>query len=778
VFTDGALSFVEFNFGTSQHNLNRTVTATRSGSDWVANLTNLSPNTRYYWELYAETTDGWWTTTDTYGWFETGSNNPTWVLSTTDFGVSASSYTFPSATAGYSQQTARPIYVDNTGAVTLTGVSASITNGSDRFEITQQPANTIAGDDDSTIRVRPVTGLGAGAHSGVMTVTSSNGGSRSINLSFTVTATLPVITTQPISQTITEGQSVAYTVEATGATSYQWWSSSNGTTWFNIGPQTAGYSGGASEILSVDTSIGSFWVGSHYYRVDVINAAGTVTSNHVTLTVNSAHTAPTISIQPADGPVAPPGAQILIATAGGNPTPTLQWQINSGTGWNNISGAIGSSLNVTNLALNSGTHQFRCIATNSVGQAISNIVSLIVTPPLTVPAAITNLNTAPFGNGQVTLSWSAPNNGGSPILRYEFRQRSVGGQWGTWTSTGSTTISHNVTGLSGEYEFQVRAVNAHGAANESNTVLWQAEVIGIWNSVTVIGGTGATGSGTYASGTLVNISAGVPPAGQRFVKWTSDYAVVFTNAYAATTTFTMPYSGVTVTAVFEQDIANPDQLTFVVSSTQSMKDRDILIPIHVSNNNNALNAISVTVNFDGTRLEWQPLGTYSFGNASTHPWTLGGFMPFAFDTAPSTIGTNLATFMFMAMGGVDTANGTLITLRLRVKDNAPEGDANISLSFTSVGDSRGALVATQYNNIPGKVTVTNIIPGDLNGDGVIDIFDALYLARALNGWSGYILCPIAADTNGDGVTDIFDALFLARHLNGWQGYEILGIRDG
>jgi hypothetical protein len=118
----------------------------------------------------------------------------------------------------------------------------------------------------------------------------------------------------------------------------------------------------------------------------------------------------------------------------------------------------------------------------------------------------------------------------------------------------------------------------------------------------------------------------------------------------------------------------------------------------------------------------------------------------------------------------------LITLRLRVRDNAPLGNANVSLSFASVGDAGGSITPPAQFNTSGVVTVANILPGDLNGDGVVDIFDLLYLARALNGWSGYVLCPVAGDVNGDGVVDIFDLLYLARHLNDWPGYEILGPR--
>lgn len=82
----------------------------------------------------------------------------------------------------------------------------------------------------------------------------------------------------------------------------------------------------------------------------------------------------------------------------------------------------------------------------------------------TVPSAITTLSATP-GNGQVTLNWTAPSNGGSAITDYEYR---VDG--GTWTSTGSTSASTVVGGLTNgtSYDFEVRAINAVGAAATSN----------------------------------------------------------------------------------------------------------------------------------------------------------------------------------------------------------------------------------------------------------------------------------------------------------------------
>ena len=69
-------------------------------------------------------------------------------------------------------------------------------------------------------------------------------------------------------------------------------------------------------------------------------------------------------------------------------------------------------------------------------------------------------------------------------------------------------------------------------------------------SLTVIGGTGATGTGTYTAGAAVTISAGTAPAGKQFNGWTTSGGGSFANAGNASTTFTMPASAVTVTANF------------------------------------------------------------------------------------------------------------------------------------------------------------------------------------------------------------------------------------
>ena len=87
-------------------------------------------------------------------------------------------------------------------------------------------------------------------------------------------------------------------------------------------------------------------------------------------------------------------------------------------------------------------------------------------PRQTVPSAPRNL-LADGEDGQVTLSWEAPeDDGGTAITDYEVR---INGR-GSWISIGSTHTTHTVTGLTNgtAYVFQVRAVNAAGSSPYSN----------------------------------------------------------------------------------------------------------------------------------------------------------------------------------------------------------------------------------------------------------------------------------------------------------------------
>ena len=93
-------------------------------------------------------------------------------------------------------------------------------------------------------------------------------------------------------------------------------------------------------------------------------------------------------------------------------------------------------------------------------------------PAATKPAKPTGL-TATAGDEQVALSWTDPSD--SSITKYQVRQKAGSAAWGSWTdipSSGATTTSYTVTGLTNgtAYRFRIRAVNAAGNSPQSDVV--------------------------------------------------------------------------------------------------------------------------------------------------------------------------------------------------------------------------------------------------------------------------------------------------------------------
>ncbi|MYG45996.1 MAG: leucine-rich repeat protein, partial [Synechococcus sp. SB0675_bin_6] len=91
----------------------------------------------------------------------------------------------------------------------------------------------------------------------------------------------------------------------------------------------------------------------------------------------------------------------------------------------------------------------------------------------TAPAKPTGFR-ATAGNTAVTLAWDNPSN--SAITKYQYQQKAGSGNYGSWTdigSSGATTVSHRVTGLTNGtvYKFRIRAVagTLNGAQSDEVT---------------------------------------------------------------------------------------------------------------------------------------------------------------------------------------------------------------------------------------------------------------------------------------------------------------------
>ncbi|MBS3925901.1 MAG: fibronectin type III domain-containing protein [Nitrosarchaeum sp.] len=87
------------------------------------------------------------------------------------------------------------------------------------------------------------------------------------------------------------------------------------------------------------------------------------------------------------------------------------------------------------------------------------------------PDKVTGLTANAISSTQIDLSWTAPDDGGSPITGYQIEQKSGGGGWTTIVAnTGSTTTSYSNTGLTSNtsYDYKVSAINANGIGGASS----------------------------------------------------------------------------------------------------------------------------------------------------------------------------------------------------------------------------------------------------------------------------------------------------------------------
>ena len=63
-----------------------------------------------------------------------------------------------------------------------------------------------------------------------------------------------------------------------------------------------------------------------------------------------------------------------------------------------------------------------------------------------------------------------------------------------------------------------------------------------------------------------------------------------------------------------------------------------------------------------------------------------------------------------------------------------------------------------------NLTITVTLLGDLNGDGIVDIFDVVLIAIAFGSQPGDVNWDAIADLNNDGIVDIFDVVLLAQNF--------------
>jgi hypothetical protein len=410
-------------------------------------------------------------------------------------------------------------------------------------------------------------------------------------------ASAPVITTNPMSVTVTAGTAATFNAAASGqpAPTVQWQVSTNGgATFTNI-------AGANSPTLGIVGTTAA--LSGNEYQAVFMNASGSATTTPATLTVN---TAPAITTNPANVTVAAGAPATFTAAASGTPTPTVQWQVStSGGAFTNVSGATSTTLSiaVTTGAMNGNKYQ--AVFTNAAGSATTTAATLTVTGGNTTPAITTNpanvtvtaaatatFTAAASGSPTPTVQWQVSTNGGTSFTN-------VSGATSTTLSLTGTT-----TAMSGN-KYRAVFTNAAGTATTTAATL----TVNAANTAPAV--TTNPTNVTVNAGATATFTAAASGTPTPTVQWqvSTNGGTSFTNVSGATSTTlsltstTNAMSGNKYRAVFTNSVS---------SATTTAATLTV----------NAAAAISGTVKgglvpISGSTIQLYAVGTTSDGSAST-----------------------------------------------------------------------------------------------------------------------------------------------------------------
>jgi uncharacterized protein (TIGR02145 family)/uncharacterized repeat protein (TIGR02543 family) len=427
-----------------------------------------------------------------------------WQKGTTNIASATSaSYTTPATVLADNSSTYRCIVSNSAGKDTSTAATLAVTTQVIAPVVTTDPANqsvcagqtatftivasgtspqyqwqnttaNISGATSATYST-PVTTIANTGSTFRCIVSNSAGKDTSTAATLTVNA-LPLITTQPQSQTVCAGTSVTLSITATGSgtLSYQW---KKGTATIS----------GATSSSYTKSGLAAGDAGS--YTCDVTSNTCTTTSNVAILTVN---TAPSISAQPQPQTVCAGGTATFSVTATASGTLSYQWK----NGTTAISGATASSYTKSGLATGDAG-SYSCDVTSNTCTITSNAAVLTVNALPSISAQPVS-QTACAG-GSVTFSVTAT---GSGTLGYQWKN-------GTTAISGATASSYSKSGLAtgdaGNYTCDVTSntctITSNAAAltvNTAPTISAQpaAQTVCVGGSVTF--SVTAAGSGTLS----------------------------------------------------------------------------------------------------------------------------------------------------------------------------------------------------------------------------------------------------------------------------------------
>ena len=292
--------------------------------------------------------------------------------------------------------------------------------------------------------------------------------------------------------------------------------------------------------------------------------------------------------------------------------------------------------------------------------------------------------------------------------------------------------------------------------------------------------------GQVAPGTMVTLSCVTPGATIRYTTNGSDpttISTVYTSPIVindATTIKARAFAnGMTdsdVATFVYTVIPSSDSLTFAVDNVKTRAGAYVEVPIRITNNPGISVISALRVDFNSNMLEWNYNPATYGANPNTWPFVAAnlspaygeGIVPLSGRPQGANISSSHIVFDFMDSSEPFAShdNGVLVTLKFKVKDDVEAGATiPITITVAGVGNLTGDMFPFQIVN--GAVTVQNILYGDVNQNGRVDIFDVQALLLWVNsgGSIGDIDETAGRITSAAGPPDIFDVQALLLWVN-------------
>ena len=429
------------------------------------------------------------------------------------------------------------------------------------------------------------------------------------------------------------------------------------------------------------------------------------------------------------------GASVAFAVVSGGSGLSYQWQVNTGSGYVNVSGSRFSGTNSNTLTISSAgtndTGSYLCTVTGVSGSSwTSSAGALTVVPPPAVPTGLS----ATGGYEQISLSWNASANATS----YNVYRGSSGNTVTNFIGS-STTTNFTDSGLSDAttWFYAVTGVNISGESAASGTVSAQT---------------------VPAAPTTPVATAGF---GQVNLSWTAPAGATSYNIYRSTSSGTeIVMTNVTATSFTDMTVADASYyyvITAVGAGGQGATSSEVSGMPNFPTTIDAVNRYSYGANF--------------------------GWMDWLGDTIHgAVVGTNVCSgYVYSANVGWIKLGSGFPANRIRYQNNSAsdfgvnvDGSGNLSgyayganigwVTFTNIGAPKVDLASgnlsgyvwsancgwISLSNAVAYVQTDTIYSSDANGDGIPDLWELQNF--------GTINIDPNADPNGNGVSNMQEYL--------------------